>query len=144
MIMIVVINSEGEGIVQKRRFSRQRERIYQAVYDSCEHPTAEMVYGWLKSDMPRLSLATVYRNLHHMAQEGRLTELAGPVDRFDAATAPHTHLQCICCGKVSDLENMPYDAALDRVAEESGAVVTGHTLFFTGLCPACAGKAENI
>ena len=52
-----------------QRFSHQRERIYQAVRDSGEHPTAEMVYQTLKPEMPRLSLGTVYRNLHQMAQE---------------------------------------------------------------------------
>lgn len=60
-----------------QRFSHQRERIYQAVRDSREHPTAEMVYQSLKPEMPRLSLGTVYRNLHQMAQEGRLTEIPG-------------------------------------------------------------------
>lgn len=58
----------------QRRFSRQREQIYRAVYGRRDHPTAEMVYQQLKPDMPRLSLGTVYRNLHQMAQEGRLRE----------------------------------------------------------------------
>ena len=58
-----------------QRFSQQRERIYQAVRISVEHPTAQMVYDTLRPEMPRLSLGTVYRNLHQMAQEGRLREL---------------------------------------------------------------------
>ena len=47
----------------ERRFSRQRERIYQAVRASQVHPTAQMVYEELRAQMPRLSLGTVYRNL---------------------------------------------------------------------------------
>ena len=69
-----------------QRFSQQRERIYQTVLESRAHPTAEMVYQQLKPEMPRLSLGTVYRNLQQMAREGRLTELDGPVTRFDAVT----------------------------------------------------------
>ena len=46
-----------------QRFSHQRERIYQAVLESRDHPTAEMVYQQLKPELPRLSLGTVYRNL---------------------------------------------------------------------------------
>ena len=76
-----------------QRFSQQRERIYQTVLESRAHPTAEMVYQQLKPEMPRLSLGTVYRNLQQMAREGRLTELDGPVTRFDAVTRPHTHAQ---------------------------------------------------
>ena len=90
-----------------QRFSQQRERIYQTVLESRAHPTAEMVYQQLKPEMPRLSLGTVYRNLQQMAREGRLTELDGPVTRFDAVTRPHTHFRCRACGAVLDLETVP-------------------------------------
>ena len=90
--------------------------------------------------MPRLSLGTVYRNLQQMAREGRLTELDGPVTRFDAVTRPHTHFRCRACGAVLDLETVPYDERLDRLAAAQGCVVTGHTLIFTGHCPCCAGQ----
>ena len=98
-----------------QRFSQQRERIYEAVRTSMEHPTAQMVYDALRPEMPRLSLGTVYRNLHQMAQEGRLRELEGPVARFDAVLPPHAHIRCVRCGQVADLA-LPYDPALDREA----------------------------
>ena len=122
--------------MQDRRFSHQRERIYAAVLNSHAHPTAEMVYQRLKPEMPRLSLGTVYRNLRQMAAGGRLVELSGPVARFDAVIAPHTHFRCTGCGAVLDLD-LPYDPALDREAGESGWAVNGHDLVFSGLCPAC-------
>ena len=55
-----------------KRYSRQREMIYRAVVGSKEHPTAEMVYQWLKPANPNLSLGTVYRNLNLLAEEGIL------------------------------------------------------------------------
>ena len=125
--------------MKEQRFSRQREQIYQAVYSSREHPSAQMVYESLKPDMPRLSLGTVYRNLHQMAQEGRLAELDGPVTRFDAVLVPHTHVRCSRCGRVADLE-LPYDPAMDREAAAAGWAVTGHSLVFHGICPACGEK----
>ena len=121
-----------------QRFSHQRERIYQAVLGRRDHPTAEMVYQQLKPEMPRLSLGTVYRNLQQMAREGRLTELDGPVTRYDAVTRPHTHFRCRACGAVLDLETVPYDEALDRTAAARGYQVAGHSLIFTGACPRCA------
>ena len=126
-----------------QRFSYQREQIFQAVCGSHQHPTAEMVYQWLKPAMPKLSLGTVYRNLHQMAQEGRLTEMEGPVARFDADTHPHTHLRCLHCGGVFDLEELPYDPALDHMAEQSGCRITGHVLYFTGICPACVNQEKK-
>ena len=125
--------------MKSQRFSQQRERIYEAVRTSMEHPSAQMVYDALRPEMPRLSLGTVYRNLHQMAQEGRLRELEGPVARFDAVLETHTHLRCACCGRVVD-GMLPYDAALDRAAMAEGWTITGHSLTFTGICPACAGK----
>ena len=107
-----------------QRFSQQRERIYQTVLESRAHPTAEMVYQQLKPEMPRLSLGTVYRNLQQMARVRRLTELDGPVTRFDAVTRPHTHFRCRACGAVLDLETVPYDERLDRLAAARGCVVT--------------------
>ena len=123
-----------------QRFSHQRERIYRAVLESGDHPTAEMVYHRLKPELPRLSLGTVYRNLQQMAREGRLAEVDGPVTRFYAVTRPHTHFQCRFCGALMDLEAMPYDEALDRAAAAQGYQVTGHSLVFTGACPRCAAQ----
>ena len=125
--------------MRDRRFSHQREQIYLAIRESRAHPTAEMVYEQLKPQMPKLSLGTVYRNLRQMAREGRLLELDGPVARFDAVTAPHTHFRCDCCGAVLDLD-MPYDAGLDARAGGNGCQISGHSLCFNGICPACAGN----
>ena len=125
--------------MKEQRYSRQRERIYETVRASREHPTAQMVYDALRPELPSLSLGTVYRNLQQMAAEGRLVQLDGPVARFDAVVTPHTHLCCARCGRVAD-GMLPYDAALDRSASEEGWSITGHSLLFTGICPACAGK----
>ena len=125
-----------------QRFSQQRERIYQTVLESRAHPTAEMVYQQLKPEMPRLSLGTVYRNLHQMAQEGMLQELEGPTARFDACLAPHAHIRCTCCGRVMDLSALEEPAPV-RSAAEAGWQVERYSLMLEGICPACAGKDHN-
>lgn len=125
--------------MKAQRYSEQRERIYQAVCGTKEHPTAQTVYDMLRPDMPKLSLGTVYRNLQQMAADGRLLELEGPVARFDANTEPHTHLRCTCCGGVADVD-LPYDIGLDRAASLEGWSIRSHNLMFYGICPACAGK----
>ena len=125
-----------------RRYSRQRERIYQAVHASREHPSAQMVYDLLREEMPRLSLGTVYRNLHQMAQEGMLQELEGPTARFDACLAPHAHIRCACCGRVMDLSALEEPAPV-RSAAEAGWQVERYSLMLEGICPACAGKDHN-
>ena len=125
-----------------RRYSRQRERIYQAVHASREHPSAQMVYDLLREELPRLRLGTVYRNLHQMAQEGMLQELTGPTARFDACLAPHAHIRCTCCGRVMDLSALEEPAPV-RSAAEAGWQVERYSLMLEGICPACAGKDHN-
>ena len=123
--------------MKPQRYSHQRERIYEALCATKEHPTAQMVYETLKPEMPKLSLGTVYRNLQQMAQDGRIMELDGPVTRFDATAQPHTHIRCSRCGCVAD-GILPYDADMDAETIVAGWQVDGHDLMFTGICPACA------
>lgn len=125
--------------MRSQRYSQQRERIYEAVCATKEHPTAQMIYETLKPEMPKLSLGTVYRNLQQMAQDGRLMELDGPVSRFDATVQPHTHLRCSRCGCVADGE-LAYDERIDHEPIAQGWRITSHNLMFTGICPACAGE----
>ena len=125
----------------QRRYSKQRELIFEAVCGTNEHPTAETVYHWLKPDNPALSLGTVYRNLNLLADEGRLLRLPLPVERFDANTAPHAHFRCRLCGRVYDLDGLDYNAGLDEKAEtRSGHRVERHELIFTGVCANCTDK----
>ena len=125
----------------QQRYSQQREAIYRSVLEGEDHPSAEMVYSRLKPSMPKLSLGTVYRNLHQMAEEGRMTEIMGPMIRFDAVTAPHAHFCCRECGGVFAVD-LPYDHGLDHLAEMDGRIVQSHDLTFHGICPACLG-GEN-
>lgn len=123
-----------------KRYSRQRELIFQCLCSTAEHPTAEMLYHWLKPDNPALSLGTVYRNLKILAEEGSITRMTFPVERFDANTEPHAHFLCRACGCVSDLE-LPYSKTLDEGAEEcSGHRIDGHELLFVGTCSSCGFK----
>ena len=120
-----------------RRYSRQRELIYCCVKNSCDHPTAEMVYHQLKPHHPNLSMGTVYRNLNLLAEEGALTRMSFSVDRYDAVVKPHSHFRCLCCTRVIDIAQ-PYDFSLDdAVRKQSDCQITGHTLIFEGLCPDC-------
>lgn len=120
------------------RYSRQRELIYHSVCASRTHPTAEMVYAALKPDHPGLSLGTVYRNLHLLADEGKLVRMPFPVERFDGDLHEHSHFCCERCGQVVDVE-LPYDEVLDTEAHsqlDCGAV--RHRVVFYGVCRRCA------
>ena len=124
-----------------KRYSKQRELIYQCLMETHEHPTAEMLYNWLKPENPSLSLGTVYRTLNLLADEGIITRMPFPVERYDANTEPHPHFRCRKCGAVYDLEDVEYDASLDeKIGVLSGHQVDRHDLVFSGICTHCATR----
>lgn len=126
-----------------QRYSRQRELIFDTVRASRAHPTAEMVYAALKPRHPNLSLGTVYRNLHLLADEGRLARMPFPVERFDGVVAPHSHFSCQVCGQVSDVPG-DYDPALDSPPEALGHQVDRHEIVYYGVCAKCqSGGSGN-
>ena len=129
-----------------QRFSQQRERIYEAVRTSMEHPTAQMVYDVLRPEMPRLSLGTVYRNLIFFQERGDIRSV-GVVrghERFDGITTPHSHFICSRCGAVMDLSQIELADHLDRdVSEQYGLMVDYHELSFHGVCQTCIQNQQH-
>lgn len=122
-----------------KRYSRQRELIYDVLLHSREHPTAEMVYKTLKPEHPSLSLGTVYRNLNQLVEEGTIASLPFSVERFDANIEPHAHFVCKTCNCVYDIMSIDYDPSLDKEAgKKSGHSIDQHMLIFYGDCAVCS------
>ena len=105
------------------------------------HPTVDEVFAAVRQKLPRISLATVYRNLERLAEQGAIRKIDVPNApmRFDGNTEPHHHVRCLSCGMVDDL---PQDISLDvrpGVTEVRGYRVVGCCIEVVGLCPDCQG-----
>ena len=130
-----------------QRYSKNREAILACLRSTKSHPTADWIYAQLKPDYPDLSLATVYRNLNALKDAG-LIRSVGIVDgqeRFDAMTEPHPHAVCARCGNMIDLSGVlvPHEL-IDAVQAETGFAISEAVLQFTGLCPECKSKQQNL
>ncbi len=123
-----------------RRTTRQRMLVYDAVMQLDTHPTSEEIYNAVHDKCPKISRATVYRNLNVLADEGKILriEIANAPDRFDRTTSPHCHFRCSCCGKVFD-SDIPAEAVL-KLCEASEYRTTGCEVIFSGFCHDCCGK----
>ena len=76
------------------RKTKQKELIKQALYElQEEHPTAEELYVHLHDDNPKLSLATVYRNLSSFVERGKIKkiDIPGEPTRYDVDTERRVH-----------------------------------------------------
>lgn len=56
--------------MEARKYSKKRQAILDALRNTTEHPSAEMLYARLKPEYPDLSLGTVYRNLAMFIRDG--------------------------------------------------------------------------
>jgi len=102
------------------RYTRQREAVFRYLQSVCTHPTAEEVYSAVRSELPNISLATVYKCLETLVECNLAAKLAfsdGPA-RYDRRTDPHFHLRCLRTGKVRDLEAPHHDRLLRQLDPE--------------------------
>ena len=126
-----------------RRMTKQRKVILQELRKVTSHPTAEELHQMVREKIPGTSIATVYRNLEILADEGKIMklEVAGTQQRrFDGTPENHYHIRCSKCGRVDDVHMELVSSMEDTAAQSCGYKVLSHTVEFTGICPECAGK----
>lgn len=119
-----------------------RQVILEELQQLPGHPTAQEIFDRVRQRLPRVSLATVYRNLEALAARGLIRKLEGACERrrFDAELKDHYHLRCLACGRLDDAP-VPRQEELERqVGEQSNYLILGHNLEFYGLCPACRAR----
>jgi Fur family peroxide stress response transcriptional regulator len=126
-------------------FTKQRQLILDAVMASTTHPTANELFQTIHPKMPTISLATVYRNLNLLSENGQIRkiEMPGMPDRYDWRMETHDHLWCEKCGQVFDF-TLPQ--ALDaQIQQVSGMKVRQYTLVAHGLCCNCQKQqSQNL
>ena len=132
---------------KKERFSKKRQAILTCLCAAKSHPTAERIYRELHESYPDLSLATVYRNLRKLTEDGVIRSV-GVIDgkeHFDADTGAHSHLHCTRCGRILDIAAVcPISAGeLAELEKKTGCRIAEAVLQFDGLCPDCAADADT-
>ncbi len=128
--------------MKKLRMTHQREVILQELKKSKNHPSADELYERVKKRSPRISLATVYRNLEILAETGaiRKIEISGRQKRFDWILAQHDHIYCVKCHRIDNID-MKNRKDLSLQPENSrGYQVGGYRVEFFGYCPDCRKK----
>ncbi|MDR3639477.1 MAG: transcriptional repressor [Isosphaeraceae bacterium] len=123
------------------RCTPQRQAVYAHLARAEHHPTAEDVYQAVKVDIPRISLATVYKALEALVSTGVAAKLAAAdgTARYDARRDHHYHLRCLHSGTVEDLPTRydpdliaKIDPSLLPELEAKGFRVTGYRLELVG------------
>ena len=127
------------------KYSKQRETIRQAVEGTKQHPTADAVYEWVRKQNPNISLATVYRNLNSLAEQGALRKIhvaSGP-DRFDGQLHRHSHLVCRECREMIDLAPETMGGIAEEIRRATGFEPAEEEIVIYGICKQCLEKQKG-
>lgn len=117
-----MMHSETRSVLSSHglRYSEQRERLYDALRATKEHPTAEELHLLVGGASSGVSLATVYNVLDRFCEAGlcrRLPTTSGP-GRFDAHTESHVHV-VLPDGRLVDVPDELSRPLLDSVSHEA-------------------------
>ena len=121
------------------RHSDTRDRISEYIKGRKDHPSAEMIFNDLKPELSKLSLKTVYTNLHFFEEHGQVVRVANVngIDRYDANCEDHVHFVCDECGAVIDM--MDADIRKIKKACQIGqAKINSIKIVIHGTCENCS------
>lgn len=124
------------------KYSKQRELILQTLQENMVHPTAEQLFKLVREKDPAVSLATVYRNLNLLSENGLIKKIDGLEEtaHFDHNLIPHYHFICKKCRKIYDIyQNFSMENA-DKFWREKGLTVEECEISFRGICQECQNR----
>lgn len=120
--------------------------VLEVLRENRRHPTAQEVYDEVRRIRPGIGLATVYRILRQLAEQGMIKVWGYGSERahYDASTQRHDHACCTECGTMLDvsLEIHMSHAELEKAAQAVGIEMGSHEVRIYGCCQNCQKKSQ--
>ena len=119
--------------------TNQRHEILELLRKREDHPSVDQIFEAVRRKLPRISRATVYKNLRYLSERGLIKEVnVKGVARFEAKTRPHHHMICTGCGRIMDFESDELtEFALAQVQGRDDFEVETADTHFHGRCEDC-------
>ncbi|MBG0741237.1 transcriptional repressor [Paeniglutamicibacter antarcticus] len=132
---------------REQRITKQRVAVGSALDQLDDFVSTQELHRSLQSDGSSVALATVYRILQSMAEDGLVDVLRNAegeaVYRRCSVAAHHHHLLCRTCGKAVEIEAPEVESWAAKTAAAHGFTEVQHTVEIVGLCPECSTKAAG-
>lgn len=142
----LVASGEGKLRAAGKRVTGQRKRVLQVLSLAQGHLDATEIYERARRQDPRLSLATVYRTLNVLKKAGLVRELHLDAEHHHYeldSQGRHSHLVCMRCGAVVEVDSAPFVRAAKLAGHAHGFEVASAQVELTGFCAACREQAEK-
>jgi len=100
---LFIIKLQEKGL----KVTPQRLAIYDAIVQLKNHPTAENIIEYIKSNHPNISVGTVYKVLDSLTENNLLIKVKTERDimRYDDVLSNHHHLYCAETDRIEDYED---------------------------------------
>jgi Fur family ferric uptake transcriptional regulator len=122
------------------RITPQREIIIEVIAHTDDHMTAEEIFAQVQTRTQALNLATVYRTLDMLVDEGLATRInlgEGQVSYATVKHGPHIHLVCRACGQIMNADPQLLEAVANRLQPEHNFNPDLNHISIFGLCERC-------
>ncbi len=123
----------------KPRNTRQRNAILKSIRGADGPLSVGEIHGRSSIEIPGLGIATVYRAVKALREEGEilLVELPGEESRYEpVGRGHHHHFRCFSCEQTFDLAGCPVGIPRGTTLPE-GYTVEDHSLTLYGRCADC-------
>jgi Fur family ferric uptake transcriptional regulator len=124
-----------------RRTTRQRSALVALLDELDGFRSAQDLHALLRERGDSVGLATVYRALQALVDEGQLDILRstdGEAAYRRCSPVHHHHLVCRSCGTAVEVADPPVERWAARVAAEHGFADVQHQVEVFGTCRDCA------
>jgi Fur family ferric uptake transcriptional regulator len=125
------------------RITPQREMIVEAIAHSGHHINAEEVFAQVQERTSSVNIATVYRTLELLVEQGLASRIDLGEERVMYATyqhGPHIHLVCRQCGQVIDANQDMLSVLNHQLQSEYQFAADLQHISVVGLCSDCQVK----
>ena len=113
------------------KMTGQRRVIARVLSDASDHPDVEELYRRASALDRRISIATVYRTVRLLEENGILArrDFGGGRARYEpTGHAPHHHLIDIDTGRVVEFEDAEHERVMQAIAARLGFELVSHRL----------------
>lgn len=120
-----------------KRMTRQRQAILDCFKAANRPLSIEEILKDARTIVPQLNLATVYRNLKLLVEEGILVavDLPGNNTRYECVGLKHHHhFLCHGCNRLFDVEGCPEGIS---ILVPKGFKLISHAITLAGYCGEC-------
>ena len=129
------------------RITPQREMIIEELTRTNAHMAAEEIHEALQEKTKSMNIATIYRTLDMLVEEGlacRNDLGSGSIVYAITRHGPHIHLVCRLCGQVIEADHSSISYLGEILKQEYGFDADIRHISLSGICAACQKKQYSL